>query len=194
MKHLIEPGFEDHERPAVAALYWQAFGAKLAVPMGPKAKALTFLENALDPAFALVARDANGAVAGVAGFKTSDGAMVGGGLRDLAAVYGWLSTLWRAPILALVERDLAQDVLLMDGICVAATARGQGLGTALLTAIKEEARQRGCATVRLDVIDTNPRARALYERQGFEQIASENLGPLRWIFGFRSSAKMLYRL
>lgn len=194
MTHHISPGFQDHERAEIAALYWQAFAAKLRVPMGPEAKALRFLQGALDPDFALVARDGDGKVAGVAGFKTSEGALIGGGLRDLAQVYGWPSTLWRAPILALVERDLAEDVLLMDGICVAANARGQGLGTALLNAIKETAAARGLSSVRLDVIDSNPRARALYEREGFVVTGTENLGPLALIFGFRSSAKMLYQL
>ena len=194
MPHLISRGFEDHERATVAALYWQAFGAKLKIPMGPAHKALHFLENALNPAFGLVARDQTGQVAGIAGFKTSEGALVGGGLRDLAAVYGWPSTLWRAPVLALVERDLAEGTLLMDGICVSAHARGQGLGTALLDAIKKEAVAHNCTSVRLDVIDTNPRARALYEREGFEHVGTEKLGPLAWVFGFSSSAKMLYRV
>ena len=52
-------------------------------------------------------------------------------------------------------------------------ARGQGVGTALLKAIIAEGRRRGYAEVRLDVIDTNPRATALYERIGFGQQTPE---------------------
>ena len=82
----------------------------------------------------------------------------------------------------------------MDGICVDADARGCGLGTALLQAIKDDARAQGKTAVRLDVIDTNPRARALYEREGFDAIGTETLGPFSLIFGFRSSTRMLFRL
>ena len=38
---------------------------------------------------------------------------------------------------------------------------------------------------------SNPRARALYEREGFIAGETETLGPLRYIFGFDSSTKML---
>ncbi len=50
----------------------------------------------------------------------------------------------------------------------------------------------GVGEVRLDVIDTNSRARALYERQGFVAGKTQHLGPLRYLFGFSSSAMMQY--
>ena len=194
MDFSISRGFTDAERACVAALYWEAFSAKLSRVMGPDANALTFLTAQLNSDFALVARDTEGEILGVAGFKTSQGALVGGNLSDLAKTYGWLSAIWRAPLLALVERDLADDVLLMDGICVSSQARGLGMGSALLVAIKREAREQQLSSVRLDVIDTNPRAKALYMRKGFEAIGTEHLGPLRWIFGFHMSTKMLCRV
>lgn len=194
MNFTISKGFSDAERPRIAALYWEAFAAKLRVVMGPDTTGLKFIENALDPDFALVARNTAGAILGLAGFKTADGALVGGSFMDLVRVYGFFSTLWRAPLLSLVERDLKDGVLLMDGICVAREARGMGLGTALLNAIKEEAMAQGLKAVRLDVIDSNPRAQALYSRQGFKAVGQDHIGPLRYIFGFQSSTKMLCQL
>lgn len=191
MTHTISKGFTTAERGAIAVLYWEAFAAKLRIPMGPKDRALAFIAEHLHPAYAFVARDPEGIVRGVAGFKTSKGALIGGDVRGLARHYGWLSTMWRAPLLSLVERDLAADVLLMDGICVGSSARGLGLGTALLNAVKKEGRALGLKFVRLDVINSNPRARALYERQGFRPGETETLGPLKYIFGFDSSTKML---
>jgi len=79
----------------------------------------------------------------------------------------------------------------MDGIFVAPAARGHGVGTALLDATIAEARTRGYAEVRLDVIDSNPRARALYERVGFVAKDTQQLGPLRHIFGFKSATTMV---
>lgn len=192
MDFTITKGFTPHERQQIAALYWEAFGAKLHYVLGPRPKALRFITDQLSSDFALVARGTESGILGVAGFKTAEGALIGGELSDLARVYGWLSTLWRGPLLGMVERDVAADVLLMDGICVSAEARGLGLGTALLRAIKDEATAQGLSSVRLDVIDTNPRARALYEREGFKEIGQENLGPLSHVFGFKSSIKMLF--
>ncbi|MCX7561053.1 GNAT family N-acetyltransferase [Sulfitobacter sp. F26204] len=192
MDSVITKGFMPQERQRVAALYWQAFAAKLIHVLGPPPKALEFIAAQLNPDFALVARGPVGDILGVAGFKTAKGGLIGGEMADLAEVYGWFSALWRGPLLALIERDLARDILLMDGICVASAARGTGIGTALLRAIKDEAVAQGLGSVRLDVIDSNPRARALYEREGFVATGQETLGLLRPVFGFSSSTRMLF--
>src|SRR5580693_10404249 len=47
---------------------------------------------------------------------------------------------------------------------------GQGTGTALLTALVDEAGRRGCAEVLLEVREDNPRARQLYLRHGFTEV------------------------
>ncbi|PSL22224.1 GNAT family N-acetyltransferase [Shimia abyssi] len=190
----VTPGFTDSERPQVVDLYWQAFSGKLGLVMRPTKKALAFFNAALNPDFALVARDHNGLLLGVVGFKTAKGALVDAGYSEMARHYGHFGTLWRVALLALLERDTVSDTLLMDGIFVAASARGRGVGTILLNAIKAEAVHRSVSFVRLDVIDTNPRARALYEREGFKPTGVEHLGPLRLVFGFKSSTKMVWRV
>jgi ribosomal-protein-alanine N-acetyltransferase len=47
---------------------------------------------------------------------------------------------------------------------------GHGTGTALLTALLDKARDRGCAEVLLEVREDNPRARQLYARHGFTEV------------------------
>ena len=188
---IISSGFPERDRAQIAALYWEAFGQKLGRVMGPRDRALQFFEAVLDPAHAICAHTANGDLLGVAGFKTHAGALVGGGMGDLARVYGWVGAMWRVALLALLERDTENDRFLMDGIFVAPAARGQGVGTALLDAIADKARSRGHSEVRLDVIDTNPRARALYERQGFVAIKTQDLGVLRHVFRFDSATTMV---
>ena len=56
-------------------------------------------------------------------------------------------------------------------IAVAPTARRQGLGRALMSALLAEARAREAAEVFLEVRADNPNAQALYASLGFEQIA-----------------------
>ena len=184
-------GFSDDERGKIAVLYWEAFGPKLNIVMGPDHHGIAFVNDVLDPTHALRARDDDGHLLGVAGFKTHDGALVGGKARDMAKHYGWVSSLWRIGLISLLERDTENARFLMDGIFVSNRARGKGVGTALLDAVCAEAKARGYGEVRLDVIDTNPRARALYERQGFVATDTQHLGLLRHVFGFKSSETMV---
>jgi [ribosomal protein S18]-alanine N-acetyltransferase len=48
--------------------------------------------------------------------------------------------------------------------------QGRGVGSTLLAALLDEAAERGCAEVFLDVRADNERARHLYERRGFKAI------------------------
>jgi ribosomal protein S18 acetylase RimI-like enzyme len=65
------------------------------------------------------------------------------------------------------------------------------VGTRLLEAIAAEAAARGYREVRLDVIEGNDRARALYERAGYRAIGTQSTGLLRFVFGFRSATTMV---
>ena len=187
----IRTGFEEKDRQLAAELYWDAFGKKLGRVLGPRHKALTFFERIMRTDHAISAYAADETLLGIAGFKTAKGALADGSFRDMRDVYGLMSASWRTATIALLERDVENKSFLMDGIFVANNARGQGVGTQLLNAIKQEARQRGYASVRLDVIDTNPRAKALYLRNGFVEAGDHNLGLLRLIFGFRTATRMV---
>ncbi|MBP3042850.1 ribosomal protein S18-alanine N-acetyltransferase [Arthrobacter jiangjiafuii] len=55
-------------------------------------------------------------------------------------------------------------------IAVVPAAEGTGIGSALLTVLITEAKERGADDVLLEVRDDNPRAQRLYRWFGFEQI------------------------
>lgn len=190
----IALGFPDRDRPAVAALYWEAFGPKLGRALGPRDLALDFIEACLMPDHALCARDRDGSLLGVAGFKTPSGGLVAGGFRAMAQVYGPVGAAWRMALLGLLRSDVDNRRFLVDGIFVAAHARGRGIGSALIEALAAEGARRGYGEMRLEVIDENVRARALYERRGFTAVGRQRMGPLRLIFGFRSATTMVRRL
>lgn len=190
MDVVIGHGLRDAERAAAAALYWEAFRGKLGRALGPEETALRFLAPALRIDRVFVARGADGALLGLAGYKDGDGAFVGGGIGALAAVYGWFGALWRLALLAVLERPAPAGTLVMDGIVVAEKARGLGVGSALIAAVEAHAAAGGQRTLRLDVIDSNPRAEALYRRLGFEPAAQRHLGPLAPVFGFRSATTL----
>lgn len=187
----IHHGLPDHLRPQAALLYWQAFGGKLGRVLGPEPRALRYLARVLRADNCLTAYDSSGTLIGLAGFKTDQGTFAGGSEADLIAIYGPIGGRWRAQLLRLLHNDSETDRFLLDGLCVSPAVRGQGVGTRLLEAIAAEGRARGFASVRLDVVDTNTRARALYERHGFAIARTAGIGPLRFVFGFASAHTMI---
>lgn len=187
----IEQGLPDALRAEAAVLYWQAFGGKLGRVLGPEDLALRFLTRVMRADHCLTAIDAEGHLVGLAGFKTRHGSFAGGSEADLRAIYGQIGGRWRALLLRLLGNEVDNRRFLLDGLCVTRGARGQGVGTALLEAIVAEARARGYPAVRLDVVDTNWRAKALYERRGFVVARTAEIGPLRLIFGFNAAHTMV---
>ena len=190
----ITRGFPDALRAQVARLYDAAFGAKLGIAIPDSASRLTLLQHAFDPtyAFAAIAGDQ---VLGIAGFKTATGSLTSGitpqRLRAQLGVFGAIRAM---VVLSLFQRSLAPDQLLMDGIAVSPAARGGGIGTKLLDRLKEHAVEDGFRSIRLDVIDTNPAARRLYERMNFVPVNTAHFGYLRWLLKFSSATTLEYRV
>lgn len=189
----VERGFPGADRPIAARLFWEAFKGKLSLPMGPEAKALAFIEGQLRPQFSFSAYDGDRLV-GLVGFKSDEGGLLGGDYRDMAAVYGYVGAIWRSVILSMFERKLEDGHLLLDGIFVARSARGKGVGTLLLAAIEDFARFELRTEIRLDVIDTNPKAKALYERKGYVASGQVKSRLLKPILGFSSATTMILTL
>ncbi|MFN3721977.1 MAG: GNAT family N-acetyltransferase [Paracoccaceae bacterium] len=190
----VRLGLPEHLKPQAAVLYWQAFGGKLGRVMGPEARAHAFLLRVLRADHCICALSDDGQLLGIAGFKSWQGSFAGGAPEDLRAVYGWLGAAWRGALLRLLQSEIDNDRFLIDGICVAREARGHGVGSALVAALMAEATARGYRAIRLEVIDTNIRARALYERLGFAAWRVETLGPLRHVFGFSRAVTMVRAL
>lgn len=187
----IFSGLHPHLRADAARLYWEAFGGKLGRVLGPDAPAMAFFERVIRPDHCLAALDETGVLIGIAGYKTTSGSFAGGSWNDLIAVYGPFGGRWRGCILWALNREVDNDRFLVDGICVARSQRGKGVGSLLLAGLYDEAARRGYRSIRLDVVNSNWRAKALYERQGFVATQTESLGPLRHVFGFASSTTMV---
>ena len=69
----------------------------------------------------------------------------------------------------------ARPILNLHDIAVAPGQRGKGVGQALLQAVEQEARRRGCCKVTLEVRDDNEIAKAAYRRAGFASTEPETL-------------------
>lgn len=185
---VIQLGVPLHCIPEATALYCEAFTAKLTPFLGAPERAARVLAGGVSADRAYVAMQGD-AVLGIAGFKVDGRGLFEPGLWSLVSEYGW-SAPARILGLVLLERAERPDVLLMDGIAVGAAARGKGVGTRLLQAIEEHARALNKRSIRLDVINTNPGARRLYERVGYQAGKTRTLGPLTRLFPFQSSTEM----
>ncbi len=190
----IQRGFPEELRLAAAALYDVAFGAKLSIAIPAAAQRLAVLARGIEPSFAFTAVR-NDQLAGIAGFKTAAGSFTGGVTAGLLQeVLGPFGAVRALAILALFERKFTPGQLLMDGIAVAPEQRGVGVGTRLLQSLIDYARREGYGSLRLDVIDTNPAARRLYERVGFTPTATDHFPYLQWLLGFGAATQMQYML
>jgi ribosomal protein S18 acetylase RimI-like enzyme len=187
----LRRGLDDSQRAEAARLYWEAFGGKLGAVLGPDDRAVAFIAASMRTDHCIAAVDPMGRLLGIAGFKSPEGGFVGGSTQAMRRIYGWIGTFWRSAALWTLANDVDNDRFLIDGIAVTRAARGSGIGTALVEALCDEGTTRGYASIRLEVIDTNWRAKALYERLGFMAVKTERMGPLRHLFGFSAATTMV---
>ena len=172
-----------------AELYWDAFGRKLGPALNPPDKAVSFLTDHLNADRAVCAL-LDGQLVGLAGYQLGGRSLTGGSAFDVLRAYGRLRGLHRLLLLALFERHPAPGQLVMDGIAVAPGIRGRGVGSLLIEEVATVAAEEGRREIRLDVIDANPRARALYERRGFTAVRTEHTPYLRGLLGFGAVTTM----
>lgn len=185
----IGSGFTASEAERVGALYWGAFGSKLTAAFRDSGIGARLVTTGLCSARMLVARSA-GEVVGVCGYHQDNQGAVDLSWRHLRGHLSRPETVWALGALALLSRHERPGVLVLDGICVGEAHRGCGIGSMLLDAAVGLARERKDRVVQLSVVDTNPRAAALYRRHGFTTVNRGSLGPLRHLYGFKHYATM----
>ena len=176
------------------ALYEEAFGKKIAVAIKEDSERRRVLLSSFVPEYAISAL-ASDRLVGIAGIHTKKGSLTGGiGYKELISQLGFIKGNKAALIFSLYERKPKEGELVMDGITVHSEYRGKGIGGMLLTKVKEYALQHGLSCIRLDVIDINPRAKALYERSGFKVVKKEEFPYLKNVLGFGGSETMIFRV
>ncbi len=186
-------GMPEEFRREVAEIVYEAFRQKLAPLIGGPEKGAAILENALDPALAIVAV-CRGQLVGVAGLQYDGRNFVTPRRSEFVRQFGALSGTLRFVMFMVFALAYGQKDMYIDILAVAPAMRGKGVGTLLLDAVFQTAREKGFKSVSLEVVDTNPDARRLYERLGFVARRTYPYPYLRGIAGFSASIKMVKTL
>jgi len=169
---VIEHGLPDELRDQAVEIFEDAFGEKMRMVVRDTDSRKEFMRRAYVAGNCVIARRGD-TLLGLAGLSTKgqpyEGGLMGStwDFRPYRDTLGWLGALWAVWGNRLADHRPKSDEIYVDGIAVAPQARGLGVGSRLLDEITSIARASGKRFVRLDVIDRNPRAQALYERLGF---------------------------
>ncbi len=188
--HLASP----EQLAQAAAVYYEGFAHKLdglEFISRPPAQAIRILIASIQPEMATYAL-LDGRVVGVAGMQYRGRRFYVVPWRVWRAEFGVVGGLRRWLWFRLGQQFVhpAADALRVDGIAVSAAARGLGVGTQLMAALDAHARAAGLRAVELEVVDTNPDARRLYERLGFVVLKEQHYGRLTAGGGFTGATYM----
>ncbi|MGB2693393.1 MAG: GNAT family N-acetyltransferase [Thermodesulfobacteriota bacterium] len=185
-------GLPESCRVRAAELYEEAFRQKFAPIVKSREKLIEILADSIQTEFAVVALKENRLV-GLAGFHNRGKSFTGGGSASfIIKKLGLFKGLWAIALLTILyERKETQGELLMDGIVVDPSMRGQGIGTRMFETLCEHATNEGFDSIRLDVVDTNPGAKKLYESQGFKETKTDQHPYLKPFLGFSSTTTMV---
>lgn len=86
----------------------------------------------------------------------------------------------------------------LDLVAVNQEMRGQGIGSSLLQAAYQLGKRLGKTEIVLEVVDSNPRAKKLYEKQGFVEENFEDFSGFLGLFtkkaGFQGVSTMVFDL
>ena len=155
-------------------------------------QAIAIIARSIDPARAWVACDASGALVGVIGVGEHRYPFLHVRFSVLRQDFGLVRSLGRwvraASTHSLFGARSGQWHI--DIIAVEAASRSRGVGSALMGVVRDAACEAGVRSLHLEVVDTNPRARALYARLGFHDTLFLRTGPLTASAGYRGAQLM----
>ncbi len=186
----LRSGMPEEFRREVAEIVYEAFQRKFVLIIGAPEHAVAILEKGIDPAMAIVAVS-QGRPVGVAGLQYDGRNFITPQRSEFVRQFGVLSGTARFVMFELFVQSYYQTDMYIDILAVAPDMRGKGVGTRLLGAVFQTAREKGFKSVSLEVVDTNPGARRLYERLGFAAKRTYPYPYLRGLAGFSASIKMV---
>jgi ribosomal protein S18 acetylase RimI-like enzyme len=185
---------DEFRMPAIQ-LYVRGLKEKLMPVLGKAEQAQRVLAKNIAPDQCLVAFYDQKPV-GLLSIQNQEKSLWNPTLKLLIEEYGLIGGIYRLAGLQLLHHKTNIGEWYVDGIVVTEEMRGLGIGSGLLSLLEKMARNKGIGLLSLEVIDTNPRAKLLYERHGFVENARKSIRPFHLIYGFpfRSAVVMVKTL
>jgi ribosomal protein S18 acetylase RimI-like enzyme len=138
----IQKGLSEELITPAAELFVDTLGEKFVSVLGDEARAVSLLEknSNLNICFSAVE---HGSLLGVLAFETDKQSFIAPDFKELKTQYGGFNGLLRAGGFALLEHKPKPDEIHIEGIAVAANARGKGVGTKLINNLFTFAKSEG---------------------------------------------------
>ncbi|WP_077703007.1 GNAT family N-acetyltransferase [Virgibacillus dokdonensis] len=192
--YTIKKGFEESNRQRAAKLYSEAFERKFSKVVGNREVIEGLLEQCMDSQFCFGAYNENNQLVGLMGFHIDNQALIKLKISSFIKTFGAIRGIYKASLLQLLFNHKSDNAkqLLMNGVAIESTYRGRGIGSQLFEALFTFVKSEGYESIKLHVIDENPRAKALYERLGLVQKKHEKMP--RWaadLFGVSGFSAMV---
>jgi ribosomal protein S18 acetylase RimI-like enzyme len=178
----IKLGIPEELRHQAAIVCYEGFRAQMELLVGSQQKGIVLLEQSLDLELALMALQ-QGRLVGFVGLQYENRPFFRFERSHFTQELGFLRGLLVYLLFNLFATQILRQEMFINVIVVDASVRGNGIGTSLMQAVFEIAQQNQFHAVVLDVIDTNPDARRLYERLGFKPVRMRKYGYLRNLIG-----------
>jgi len=173
-----------------AEICYEAFERKFSPFLRSSEHGIPILEASFNPDQAMVALYGE-ALVGVVGMQVGRRTFLDFKAAPFIREFGRVRGLFKFLLFLMLDHPVREGVLFVDNLAVAASMRGKGVGTRLLEAVFAFAREGGFHAVALDVVDTNPGARRLYERMGFMAVMTQHYPYLRGLLGFSAVVRMV---
>ena len=190
----IQFGVPKNQRRKIAKIYYEAFKDKLGRIFSNKQKAETLISRSLRDDRILVACK-DGVAVGFAGLQYQGKKFVDPSLTQVARIYGLETIRGMLFFFFSMFNKPKPNQLYLEMLAVSEDQRNKGIGTKLIQSTINHARSKKIPQIKLEVVDTNPKAKKLYERIGFEKAKDHKIPyPFNTLIGFRIITEMHYNI
>ncbi len=159
-------------------LYYQSLRHTLAPLFGNEEQALSLFRSSIQAENGLIALR-NREVVGVLGMQHRASGFIQPSISGYIKSFGLKLGLKRCLLGWLINHNTQSNELYLDGVAVDPRYRGQGIGKALIAKFEQYAQSKGYTRVSLDVVNTNPGAKKLYQTLGYRTYKTTSMAPLQ---------------